>query len=98
VAFKITIQQLQNLKSLDLSILNQNNVLISQIGSYDLKTHPSGFYYIETSANEKKTVLGNDVFFTHIINSATYNSSWSIRLEYKSKSNIVKSILNSITK
>lgn len=97
LVFKITVQQLQNLKSLDLSILNQSNALVLPIGSYDLKTHASGFSYLETSSNEKKTILGNDIFFTKIVDQATYNNSWKIKLNYTSNINIVKSVTNLIS-
>lgn len=97
LVFKVTVQQLQNLKSLDLSILNQSNALVLQIGNYDLKTHASGFNYLETSSNEKKTILGNDIFFTKIVDQTTYNNSWKIKLNYTSNINIVKSVTNPIS-
>lgn len=96
LAFKLSIQQLQNLKYIDIAILNQSDAFVLQIGVYDLKIHQSGFYYLETPTSEKKTILGNDVFFTTTIDQSVYNNSWKVKLNYTSNINILKSVINPI--
>jgi len=97
IEFTITIQQVQHLKFLDLSVLDQNDALVLQIGSYDLKTHPTGFYYIETSKGEKKTVLGEEVFFTVTL-TQPYDTRWKIKLNYTSNTHVLRSVTSSIAR
>lgn len=88
--FKLNVQYLDSLESLELTIVDQNSVAINNIGSYTIKFHQNGFYYLENSLFEKKSFLNNDAFFINILNSSMYNACWKIQLKTKSKLNIVK--------
>lgn len=81
LGFKVNIQDTVNFKTLDLSIIDQNDSLVKSIGSYDLKYHPNGFYYLESTLNEKRTVLNHEVFFTIRLDILSYNASKKILLK-----------------
>lgn len=87
--FKLNVQNIDSIDSIDLTILDQNSSEINNIGSYVVKFHQVGFYYLENSSLEKITFLNNVAFFIKIINSSIYNTCWKIQLKTKSKLNIV---------
>ncbi|MBS1650937.1 MAG: hypothetical protein JSU07_02910 [Bacteroidetes bacterium] len=97
LVYKLTIQQIANLKYLDISVLNQSDGLVVQIGAYDLKTHSNGFNYLESSTGEKKSIMGNDVFFTSVIDQSIYTNCWKVKLNYTSAIMIQKTAIKPIS-
>jgi hypothetical protein len=87
LSFKVHVQYLDSLKSMQLLLMDQGNTQLQIIGTYDLKLHTLGFYYLENSSLEKRTILNNEIFFTIPLNSATYNLVKKIQLNSKSKLN-----------
>ena len=97
--FKTNIQNVENLKSIDFSIFNQAGVKIKQYDSYQLKTHPNNFYYLEgINTNEKITVMGNSAFFIKSLDPLLYGDSWSLQINYTLITNLTNTITYSISK
>ncbi len=92
LSFKLNVQNIENLKSLSLTIVDQNDIQLIDVGSYDAKLHVNGFYYIETTLGKKNTVMGNEIFFMTVLNLSSYNTCKAIKLSYKSKIDLIKNV------
>jgi hypothetical protein len=63
LSFNLIVQKAHLVKSISIKLLDINDSVISDLGSYDVKQHSHGFLYIENSAHHKKTITHTSIYF-----------------------------------
>jgi hypothetical protein len=97
--FNVSSQNISLGKTMTLSILNKEGVVLEKIGTFTFKKHDAGFYYLENSDHLKLSVMGNAIYFAHPIASDIYDTCYQISMEYNSsKDRTKKSLTQLITK
>ena len=91
LGFSINVQDPAQLRSLSVDFLDEKEMVVSDLGVYELKSHPGGFYYLENNRKEKKNLYNNTIYFTKKIDSATSKRVKKIRVNYLDLTNKKKS-------
>jgi hypothetical protein len=85
--FTVNVNAISSLKSFKVELTDKTGNLITDLGTYQVKKHETGFYYAESDTKDKKTVFNTDIFFSNLIKAAELKQITNIRLNYVSIEN-----------
>lgn len=98
LGFEVTLNSLATTQSLTITLLDASGSSLATIGSYTLVAGQNNFYYLNSAANEKKSVLGNKVSFLYPAGSGMYNAAGSIQLSVTMNNGSVQTSTKTLSK
>lgn len=94
--FKLTINTATTVQSINLFLINSSGVTIASLGNYSVLHHANNFYYLQSTDNEKKTIMNKDVFFMKIVDDAIYNTCSDLKLQIIDSNGLIRTLATTV--
>jgi hypothetical protein len=94
--FKITINNAATVQAVNLFLINSSGVTIASLGNYSVLHHANNFYYLQSSDNEKKTIMNKDIFFMKIVDDPIYNSCGDLKLQIIDNNGLIRTLTTTV--
>jgi hypothetical protein len=98
LGFQVTFSSLATTQSIGITLLDATGNQLTSLGNYVLVSGPNNFYYLNSSQNEKKSVMGNKASFLNVVSTSMYNSANSVKLSATMSDGSVQTFTKTLSK
>lgn len=98
LGFNLTFNELNNIQSLSLKLINNSGSTVSNVGDYSIVAGSNNFYYLNSSTNDKKSIMGNQASFLKKINASEYNATSTLKLEVTMSDGSIQTLIKTLSK